>query len=62
MRRGFYLIPSLFTVANMFCGFLGAIAATRGQFERASILILIAILADVLDGRIARLAGTSDLQ
>jgi CDP-diacylglycerol--serine O-phosphatidyltransferase len=59
MRRGFYLIPSLFTVANMFCGFLGAIAATRGQFERASILILIAILADVLDGRIARLTGTA---
>jgi len=59
IRRGFYVIPSLFTVANMFCGFLAIVAATRGQFERASILILIAIFADVLDGRIARLTGTA---
>ena len=57
-RRGFYLIPSLFTVANIFCGFLSIVASSRGQFERASILILIAIFADVLDGRIARLTGT----
>ena len=57
-RRGFYLIPSLFTVANIFCGFLSIIASSRGQFERAAILILIAIFADVLDGRIARLTGT----
>ena len=56
--RGFYLIPSLFTVANIFCGFLSIVASSRGQFERASILILIAIFADVLDGRIARLTGT----
>ena len=57
-RRGFYLIPSLFTVANIFCGFLSIVASSRGQFERASILILIAIFADILDGRIARLTGT----
>ena len=57
-RRGFYLIPSLFTVANIFCGFLSIVASRRGQFARASILILIAIFADILDGRIARLTGT----
>ena len=57
-RRGFYLIPSLFTVANIFCGFLSIVASSRGQFERAAILILIAIFADILDGRIARLTGT----
>jgi CDP-diacylglycerol--serine O-phosphatidyltransferase len=57
-RRGFYVIPSLFTVANIFCGFLSIIASSRGQFERAAILILIAIFADILDGRIARLTGT----
>lgn len=57
-RRGFYLIPSLFTVANIFCGFLSVVASSRGQFERAAILILIAIFADILDGRIARLTGT----
>jgi CDP-diacylglycerol--serine O-phosphatidyltransferase len=59
MRRGFYLIPSLFTVANIFCGFLSIIASSRGQYERAAVLILVAIFADVLDGRIARLTGTT---
>lgn len=58
IRRGFYLIPSLFTVANMFCGFLSVVASSRGQFERAAIFIIIAIFADILDGRIARLTGT----
>ena len=59
MRRGYYIIPSLFTVANIFCGFLSFIASSRGQFERAAVLILVAIFADVLDGRIARLTGTA---
>jgi CDP-diacylglycerol--serine O-phosphatidyltransferase len=59
MRRGFYLIPSLFTVANMFCGFLSIVESTRGHFGRSAVLILVAIFADVLDGRIARLTGTA---
>jgi CDP-diacylglycerol--serine O-phosphatidyltransferase len=59
MRRGYYVIPSLFTVANIFCGFLSIIASSRGQFERSAVLILVAIFADVLDGRIARLTGTA---
>lgn len=66
MRRGIYLIPSLFTVANMFCGFLSVIESSRGHFEpgrghfeRAALLILIAIIADILDGRIARMTGAT---
>ena len=59
IRRGFYVIPSLFTVANMFCGFLSIIESTRGNFERSAVLLLVAIFADVLDGRIARLTGTA---
>lgn len=59
VRRGIYIIPSLFTVANIFCGFLSIIAASRDQFERSAVLILVAILTDVLDGRIARLTGTT---
>lgn len=59
MRRGFYVIPSLFTVANMFCGFLSVVETTRGHFEWSAVLLLIAIFADVLDGRIARLTGTA---
>lgn len=59
LRRGVYLLPSLFTIGNMLCGFLSAIAASRGQYERAAVLILVAIVADVLDGRIARLTGAT---
>jgi len=59
VRRGIYIIPSLFTVANIFCGFLSIVAASRGQFERSAVLILVAIFADMLDGRIARLTGTT---
>lgn len=66
LRRGIYIIPSLFTVANMFCGFFAVIESSRGHFEpgeghfeRAAILILLAIIADILDGRIARMTGAT---
>jgi CDP-diacylglycerol--serine O-phosphatidyltransferase len=54
-----FIIPSLFTIGNIFCGFLSVVASSRGQMERAAVLITIAIVADILDGRIARLTGTS---
>jgi len=59
LRRGIYLIPSLFTVANLFFGFWSIIDTTQGRFRRAAVLILVAIVADILDGRIARLTGTT---
>jgi CDP-diacylglycerol--serine O-phosphatidyltransferase len=59
LRRGIYIIPSLFTVANIFCGFQSLVQSTRGNFEWAALLILIAIVADILDGRIARLTGAT---
>ncbi len=59
LRRGVFLIPSLFTVANTFCGFFSAVESSRGRMERAAVFILVAILADILDGRIARMTGAS---
>src|SRR5678815_1448819 len=59
LGRGIFLLPSLFTVANMFCGFSAIIQATNGQFVAASALILIASILDGLDGRIARLTGSA---
>jgi len=58
-RRGIFLLPSLFTVANMFCGYACVVYAMRGEFETAAPFIGIAIVLDMLDGRIARLTGTS---
>ncbi len=52
--RGIYLLPNLFTIAGMFAGFYAIIAGLQGYFENAVMAILIALIADGLDGRIAR--------
>ncbi|MCB0322004.1 MAG: CDP-diacylglycerol--serine O-phosphatidyltransferase, partial [Bdellovibrionales bacterium] len=49
-----FLIPSFITVVGIFCGFLAAISATRGEFVYACKCIALAILLDGLDGRVAR--------
>src|SRR5919112_2038975 len=60
-RRGVYLLPSLLTLGNMFCGYACIVYAMRGEFETAAPFIGFAIVLDMLDGRIARLTGaTSD--
>ena len=69
LRRGAYLLPSLFTLGNMLLGFYAVVLAYRGSrlldleagdalFGRAALLIFIAAILDTLDGRIARLTGT----
>ena len=57
LRRGVYILPSLFTLGNMFCGYACIVYAMRGEFETAAPFIGIAFLLDGLDGRIARLTG-----
>src|SRR5689334_11878870 len=57
-RRGVYLLPSLFTLGNMFCGYACVVYAMRGEYETAAPFIGFAIALDMLDGRIARLTGT----
>lgn len=57
-RRGIYLLPNLFTTATLFGGFYAIIAAIRGDFEAAAIGIFAGMVADTLDGRVARLTGT----
>jgi CDP-diacylglycerol--serine O-phosphatidyltransferase len=59
LRRGIFIIPSLFTVGNIFCGFFSAVESSRGRMELAAFFVLVAIVADVLDGRIARMTGAA---
>ena len=59
LRRGIYLLPTLFTTGNLCCGFFSLIEASRGHFESAALLIIAAGVLDGLDGRIARLTGTT---
>jgi len=59
LRRGVYLLPSMFTVGNMFCGYACIVHAMRGEFHIAAPFIGFAMVLDMLDGRIARMTGTS---
>jgi CDP-diacylglycerol--serine O-phosphatidyltransferase len=51
-----YLLPQLFTTANLFFGFFTIVQAQAGHFDRAALGIVLAGLCDALDGRVARLA------
>jgi CDP-diacylglycerol--serine O-phosphatidyltransferase len=59
MKRGIYLLPNLFTTANLFCGFYGIVAAINHDFRTAAIAILVSCLFDILDGKVARLTRSS---
>jgi CDP-diacylglycerol--serine O-phosphatidyltransferase len=59
VRRGVALLPSLFTMGNMFCGYACIVYSLRGDFETAAPFIGFSIVLDMLDGRIARLTGTA---
>ena len=75
LRKGLYLIPSLFTAANILMGFLSVMASLRGfqllgsatpdlaaaaaHFDSAAVAIGWALLFDMVDGRIARMTKTT---
>lgn len=72
IRRGAYIIPSLFTIANVFCGYFALTEVSKAgllllndlnlaalHFDNAAKAIGFAVLFDGLDGRIARLMGTT---
>lgn len=57
-HRGIYLLPNLFTTANLFAGFYSIVSAMNGRYEIAAITIFVAMVLDSLDGRVARLTNT----
>jgi len=59
VRRGMYLLPSLITVGNLFCGYACVMYAMRGDLVTAAPFIGFAVVLDLLDGRIARMTGTT---
>ena len=59
LRRGVYLLPSMFTMGSMFCGYACIVYSMRGEFVTAAPFIGLAIIVDMLDGRIARMTGTT---
>ncbi len=57
-HSGIYLLPNLFTTASLFAAFYSIVASLEFHYEIAAIAIFIGIIADGLDGRIARLTNT----
>ncbi|HEY9462058.1 MAG TPA: CDP-diacylglycerol--serine O-phosphatidyltransferase [Vicinamibacterales bacterium] len=58
-RRGVYLLPSMFTMANLFCGYACIVHSMRQELSTAALFIGFAFVLDMLDGRIARMTGTT---
>ena len=65
LRKGMYILPSLFTTANIALGYYAILQVTHGtpqdpsHFDNAAKAIGIAVIADGLDGRIARITHTA---
>jgi len=56
--KGIYVLPNLFTSAGLFAGFYAIMQARLGHFEAACLAIYVAMIMDILDGRLARLTNT----
>ena len=65
MRKGMYILPSLFTTANIAFGYYAILQITHAtvadswHFDSSAKAIGFAVMFDGLDGRIARMTGTS---
>ncbi len=65
LNKGMYILPSLFTTANIGLGFYAILQVFHGSladsihFDYAARAIGFAVLSDGLDGRIARMTGTT---
>ncbi len=53
------VLPSLITILNGICGFAAIVLAGKNAFAMAGYLILLAMIADMLDGRVARMSQST---
>ncbi|NNL30146.1 MAG: CDP-diacylglycerol--serine O-phosphatidyltransferase, partial [Gemmatimonadetes bacterium] len=53
LQRGVIILPSAFTLGNLFFGIYAIVAASRGDFTWAGWFIIFAGVLDMLDGRVA---------
>ncbi|PLX83945.1 MAG: CDP-diacylglycerol--serine O-phosphatidyltransferase [Desulfuromonas sp.] len=59
LKRGVYILPNLVTTGSLFAGFYGIVATMNGNYSLAAWFILISAIFDALDGKVARLTGTT---
>ncbi len=62
LRKSLFILPNLFTLSSIFCGFYAILICagdpTADDFYRASLLIVFAMFFDAIDGRVARMTRT----
>lgn len=54
-----YILPNLFTASSIFVGVISIVEASKSHFILASWLVLLALVFDGLDGRVARMTNTT---
>ena len=54
-----FILPNLFTAGGIFSGMMSLIFSSEGKFELAAWMILLALIFDGLDGRVARMTNTT---
>ena len=57
-KKGIFILPSIITTFALFAGFYSIVASINGDYTLAAISIMVAMLWDALDGRVARLTNT----
>ncbi|MCX5812747.1 MAG: CDP-diacylglycerol--serine O-phosphatidyltransferase [Proteobacteria bacterium] len=57
--KGIYILPNLLTSASLFAGFYSIVATIDKKFAYAAIAIFVSSIFDMLDGRVARMTGSS---
>ncbi len=58
LQQGIIILPSAFTLANLFFGLYAIVTAARGDFIWAAWFIVFAAVLDLIDGRVARFTRT----
>jgi len=59
LKKGIYILPSLFTCGNMSFGVLSVVASIGGHFIPAAWFLIGALVCDIIDGRVARMTKTT---
>ena len=56
-----YVLPNLLTTGNLFFGFYSIVCTLQGNYSKAAWVLFIAMLMDILDGRVARITNTTSM-
>lgn len=59
IKRGIYILPNLVTTASLFAGFYSLVATMNRDFSTAAVMIFVSAVCDGLDGKVARMTGTT---